>query len=208
MLRRTLTGLVGAAVITLALAAPTLAETLPDTDATFASASFSQDVGGARRDWTVHAEREALGGTSGVAASYSSFIDTTCLGGEQDGQPGFRSVFFTGSASVRILIPGSLALAAAGARIRGTETTFDSCTGSEITRSRSHTVALALVATSAAETSSGQKCIDAEQVLDSTFTFRTAAGAAFVDARRVAVQGAVIGHQVSIYRADPACADA
>lgn len=208
MIRRTLSGLVGAAVLTLSLASTALADTPPDGDETSASGSFTQTIAGVEYAWSVQAVRDTVAGTRFVAASSSAAVDTTCHGGDQDGQPGVRFITFSGQATVPIVIPPSLRLAVAGARVRGSETTFDSCTGTETVVGRSHTVALALVATAAAQTSSGQKCIDAEQMLSSTFTFRTAAGSAFVDGHRFPVTDGVIGHNVWSTRPDPSCAEA
>jgi hypothetical protein len=207
MIRPTLAALIGAAVLTVGVTTAAFADALPNTDETFSSAQFTLRADGVDTSWSVLATRDARSGSSIVAASASAFVDTTCQGGDQDGQPGFRSVSFTGQRSVRFLIPTSLRIAAAGARIHGTETTFDSCSGSETVVDKSYVVGLAVSATGPAVTSSGEKCIDTEQVLSSTFTFRTAAGAALIDDWHVAVADAVIGHQVSTYRLDPICAE-
>ncbi|OGO57424.1 MAG: hypothetical protein A2Z32_04145 [Chloroflexi bacterium RBG_16_69_14] len=208
MIRRTLTSLSGAAVLTLSLASTSLAETLPNGNVTFASGSFTQTIKGVEYAWFVRAARNTVDGTTAVTASYNTAVDTTGHGGDQDGQPGARFISFNGQGTVPILIPATLGFAIAGARLHGTETTFDTCTGAEAVVNKRHTVALALEATAPAETSSGQKCVDTEQVLKSTFTFRTAAGFAFVNGRRSAVADGTIGHDVWSYQPDPSCADA
>jgi hypothetical protein len=208
MIRRTLTGLIGATLITVGLAGPVAADVLPDTDEMAGSASFAQTVGAVVRDWHVEARSEAFSGVTVMGASFSAGLDTTCHGGDQDGQPGFRSILFTGESPAALRIPGSLAVAVAGARVEGTETTFDSCTGLETTRTTACTIGLALRAIAEPVTASGQKCIDPEQVLDSTFTFRTAAGGVVLDGWPIAAASALISQTVSIYTADPACAEA
>jgi hypothetical protein len=198
----------GATLIALGIVGPVAAEVLPDTDVTFGSATFTQIAGGVQRGWQVQASTEALAGVTVMRASYSAAQDTTCRGGGQDGQPGFRSISFSGESPALLRIPRSLAAAVAGARVQGTETTFDSCTGLETSRARTFTIGLALRAIEEAVTSSGAKCIDTEQVLDSTFTFRTATGGVLLDGRPKATDSALIAHEVSIYTADPACAEA
>lgn len=208
MVRRTLASLIGAVVLTLSFASSAFAETLPNGDETFASGSFSQTIKGVDYAWFVQAWRDAVNGTTIVAASYSTAVGTICHGGDQDGQPGARFITFNGQATVPILIPANLGIAIAGAKVHGTETTFDSCTGMETAVAKRHTVALALKAAAPSDTSSGEKCFDTEQVLSSTFTSRTAVGFALVDGRRSAVADGTIGHHVWSYRPDPSCADA
>jgi hypothetical protein len=206
MARRTRFGLIGAVVLTFSLASTSLADTLPDGNSTFASGSFTQNVMGVEYAWSVTADRDTVPGTTFVIASYNAAVDITCHGGDQDGQPGARFITFSGQGRAAILIPANLGIAIAGARVRGTQTIADSCTGTETLVDKAYTVALALRATAPAETSSGQKCVDPEQLLSSTFTSRTAAGFAHIGGRRFAVDDGIIGHHVWTYQLDPSCA--
>ena len=203
-MRKTLS-VIGATALLLALASPALAE--ENVDSTFGAATFTQTMRGVTYDWHIEAGRDNGAGTTMVIASYSSAVDTTCRGGDQDGQPGYRFISFTGHASAPVLIPANLGFAIAGARIHGPETVFDSCTNSETTVDRSYTIALALRATARAVTSSGQKCANEEQMVSSTFTFRTAAGSAVINGRRSAVTDGILGHDVATYEPDPSCAN-
>lgn len=202
MVRRTLTGFVGATILALTLASPALADE-PNGNETFASGSFTRTIEGVDYAWFVQADRDTVLGTSVVFANYNTAVDTTCDGGEA----GARFITFNGQASVPVLIPRTLGLAIAAARVHGTETTFDLCTGIETQVNRSFAVALALVAIAPPVTSTGEKCVDTEHLLTSTFTFRTATGSAFVNGRRFAVSDGIIGHQVWSTRAEPTCAD-
>jgi hypothetical protein len=206
MIRRALTGLIGAAVLTLSLALPSLAASPiePISDETSATGFFTQNVKGVVYEWTVLASRDTVLDTTFVGATSFGVIDTIC----QDGSTGSRSIQFIGQTSVPILIPASLRFAIAGARVYGTETTSDSCTGTETQVDKTYAVALALVATSRAVTSSGQKCIDAEHLLISTFTFRAAAGSGFINGQRLTTTNGTISHGVMSLRSDSSCADA
>jgi hypothetical protein len=202
MIRRTLTGLVGAVVLVLSLASTALAEE-PNGNETFGSGFFTRTVDGVDYNWFIQADRETVLGTSLVFANYNAAVDTTC----DNGDPGALSIIFSGQATVPIAIPRNLGYAVGGARIRGTETTFDFCTGLETQVDKSFTVGLALVATAPPVTSSDAKCIGAGQLFSSSFTFRTAAGSAFVNGRRFTITGGIIGHQVWSTTADPTCTD-
>ena len=139
-------------------------------------------------------------------------MDITCHGGDQDGQPGNRFISFGAEASVPFIVAAKLGAAVAGAKVTGTEDTYDTCTNTDTTVARSFAFGFSLHATSGPTTFSDQQCIDfsdggdAPMLLTETGTGRTAAGTALLNGRRFSVTDGGIGHLEWSSVADPSCA--
>ncbi len=181
----------------------------PNGNETFADLGFSQTVNGVSYSWDLRADRDTVAGTSVLDASYSAEIDDgICRGGDQDGQPGFRSISFFGESSVRFIVGPKLGSATAGARVTGVEDTFDSCTNADTVVTKTFAVRFAAHATSGPTTFPEQQCIDfgdgVLMNLTGTTTIRDAAGVALVNHRAFAAVGSIGHHQWSSVP-DPSC---
>ncbi len=215
MVSRVLVSLALATTLTLGMASAVLADTFsgPAGNQTTALAEFTQVVNGNRYDWSLAADRDKVARYSRVSASYSAIIDFTCHGGGLDGQPGERLISFYGEARAPFVIPANLAAAVAAAKVRGTEYTYDSCTDTHTSRSKTVTFGFALHATSRPSPSDLQQCIDFSDEGDSPMLLtltgrgRTAAGLAVVNGRAFSVRNGSISHQQWSSVPDPTCAE-
>ena len=215
MVSRVLFSLVLATTLTLGMASAVLADTFPGPagNQTTAFAGFAQVVNGVRYDWSLSADRDTVAGYSRVSAFYSATIDITCHGGDLDGQPGERFVSFYGEASASFVVPANLAAAFAGAKVRGIEDTYSTCTDTGTSRSKSLTFGFALHAASRPSPFGTEQCVDFSDEGDSPMLLtltgkgRSAAGIASVNGQAFRVTDGSIGHQQWSSVPDPSCAE-
>ncbi|MGZ3585667.1 MAG: hypothetical protein ACXVAP_00295 [Candidatus Limnocylindrales bacterium] len=200
---------VAAGLLVLVMAPGVLADTFgsPDGNLTTADAPFVQTVHGQQYQWDVFGQRDALAGVTTVGASYFAAKPITC----RDGTPGEIDTSWNGETTGAFLATSNLTGAVAAARVTGTEATFNLCTFAETDKTKTFTVALALVGSSRLSRFVDQQaCIDfgdgnGPVDLTSTTTSRNAVGKAFVDGHAFASTGGDIAHQVWSSVPDPAC---
>ena len=214
MIRRVLGSVVMAAALTFGLSSLALADTFPGPagNETSAFSAFTQFANGVRYDWFLFADRDTVAGYSHLDVSYSATVDVTCHGGDQDGQAGALLISFGAEASVPFVVTRKLSAATAGARVTGTQDTYDTCTGTDTTVVKSFAVRFAMHATSAPTSFTQQQCVDfsdagdAPMLLTETGTGRTAAGTALVNGQRFGVTDGSIGRLQWSSVPDPSCA--
>lgn len=207
MVRRTAAGL-AAGLLVLVLAPGALAGTFGAPGVvTVADAPFVQVVGRQTYQWDVSAQYDAVAGVTTIFAGYSTSRPIRC--GRTTSE--IDTYWADDGATGTFLVAPKLTGAVAAARVSGTESTFNECTGAETDRTRSFTVGFALLGSSPISTSVDQQaCVDYGPplgVLDvtATTTSRGAIGQAFVDGKAFISRGGDIFHLVTVGVADPAC---
>jgi hypothetical protein len=207
-MRRILAGLVAGSLI-LVTASGALAATFGSPGVlTEADAPFVQVIGGQQYQWFVSAQRDEVAGVTTIYASYSTSRPIRCGHGISGA---IDTSWSNDGASGTFVVGPKLGSAIAAARVTGTESTFNECTGTETDKIRSFTVGFVLLGSRPVTTSIDQQdCVDFGPpvgVLDvtQTTTFRDALGTGFVNGRAFGSSGGDIFHQVTTGVADAAC---
>lgn len=194
--RRGLASLWLVGILVIGLAPMAVADTFGSLtgDQDTAEVQFSRWHDGVRQDWFVFALRDRLAGVTTVDASYSADRAITC----RDGSDGSVSTFFGGFAEGSLVVGRSLLTAAAAARVRGVEESYNSCTDRSSTVTRTYGLAIGIAATSGLGTNTLTQDIlwddDICYLLTQDFLFREAAGVAVVNGRIHRTSSASIGH--------------
>lgn len=207
MLRRTAAGL-AAGLLVLVIAPGALADTFGAPGVvTVADAPFVEVVGGQQVQWDVTGQFDAVARVTTIFASYSTSRPIRC--GRTTSE--IDTFWGNGGAAGTFLVTPKLTGAVAAARVTGTESTFNECTGAETDKTKTFTVGFALLGSSPLSTFVDQQaCVDYGPplgVLDvtATTTSRDAVGQAFVDGKAFASRGGDIVRIVTVGVTDPAC---